>query len=764
MKIKPGKITATILISIVVLLIAIYFAISPVAKYMIEKNSEAWTGRKITMNSLFINLLKWDVTVKGLKVYESKSNTVFFGADRFYTAISLPALIKGEYNIKTIQLVAPNLVIEQNGVHFNYDDLVTRFTAVDTTAKQPAEPSEPLKYRIQNIEITGGTIAYRDKVMQLEAVMQQFKMGCPLLVWNSPDVNAATSFTIKSGGKAEARISLNLDSLSYTLNTKLSEFNLELLAPYMKDFLKTSYAGGLLGCDLRIKGDFDVPEAVAVKGDISLSQMRLDDEAKVTVASWKDFRINIDSLDVAGNIYDFGEISLDEPYIFFEMFDKTDNFSNMMVATTGTATTAETSADTTASVDEVDYSNPFTIMADYIKQISKDYIISNYTAGDVLIHKGHILYKDYTLEDKFVYDLENLEMSSGRIDSKSDSVTFDMSCLTNRSGILKAHLAFDPRDYMNLSANYSIEKMRISDFNPYTKFYVAHAFVEGMLFYYSTNTIKNGQLKSTNLLSIKKIEVSRKIKGMGLMEVPLRMAIAILRDKKGNIELDIPVEGDLKDPDYKLGKVIWQIVKNLIVKVATAPFDLLAKAFGGKEEDIKYVRFEYLQKQFDKDQFKNLGNLGNILSEKPELKITMVQVASRDLEKEALALSLAKATYYKMKIMPSPKDSLDAKDLQAIADISNKDLMFNAWLNERLLPEDVSAMPSQLKCRKLYGDQVLDMEVNNLFANRNKLITDYLVNEKKIDIARIKITNTTDEKSAEFESTPRYTVELYVEE
>ena len=101
---------------------------------------------------------------------------------------------------------------------------------------------------------------------------------------------------------------------------------------------------------------------------------------------------------------------------------------------------------------------------------------------------------------------------------------------------------------MNMSINYNIEKMRISDFNPYSKFYVAHAFVEGMLFYTSTNTIHNGKLKSTNVMSIKKIEVSRKLKGIGLYEMPLRLAITILTDRKGNIDLDITAEGTHK-PD-----------------------------------------------------------------------------------------------------------------------------------------------------------------------------------------------------------------------
>jgi hypothetical protein len=355
-------------------------------------------------------------------------------------------------------------------------------------------------------------------------------------------------------------------------------------------------------------------------------------------------------------------------------------------------------------------------------------------------------------------------MSTGPISSKSDSITCELSCLTNRSGKLKAHLAFDPRDYANMSINYTIDKMRISDFNPYCKFYVAHTFVEGLLYYYSTNTIHNGQLKSTNLMSIKKIEVSKKIKGIGLFELPLRLAIAILRDPKGNIELDIPVEGDLKDPSYKLGKVIWQIVKNLVVKAATAPFNLLAAAFGGQEDDIKFVRFDYLQHEFDSRQMKSLDLIARALTEKPDLKAALVQVASHDAEKELLALSLAKAIYYKKEIMTTPKDSLNAKDMRAIDDISNKDPKFNAWLNQQFLPEDVSALPSQLKCRRLLGEQVLDQEVQKLFDMRNQLVTNFLVNEKKLDPGRIKITNTTDEKSAEFESTPRYTVDFHVDE
>jgi hypothetical protein len=161
---------------------------------------------------------------------------------------------------------------------------------------------------------------------------------------------------------------------------------------------------------------------------------------------------------------------------------------------------------------------------------------------------------------------------------------------------------------------------------------------------------------------------------------------------------------------------------------------------------------------------KSLELISKALEEKPELKVAMVQVASHESEKELLALSLAKGIYYKRQILLTQKDSLDAKDLKAIADISNKDSLFNAWLNQQFLPEDVSGMPSQIKCQILIGDQILGQEVDKLFAIRNKLVLDYLVNVKQIDSTRIKITNTTDEDSAQFESTPRFTVKFVVDE
>jgi hypothetical protein len=756
MRIKPGKLVNKILIGFAILLIAIFFAISPLAKYMIEKNSELWTGRKITMNSLFINLINWNVTVKGLRVYEYKSGRVFFSAIRLHTELSLIQLISGKYMLKTVQVKSPIVVIEQKGEHFNFDDLLKRFTSEDTTRKAPEPDTKPIKYFIEDIAVAAGNIIYRDKLLNHEIVIQNFDLKCPLLAWNEKNIRSTVGFSFNSGGKVFGSLNLNSETLSYSIKAKLDELNLHLVNPYLKDYMKTSHAGGLLSSNLLIKGDFDTPQAIALKGSIGLADFRIDDMNKQTVASWKSFEINIDSLDVAANKYNFGKIILDEPYIKVEIFATDNNFTRMMMP-------SEADTSTGSAVDSIDYSNPFTMMAGYIRQISKDYIVSNYTAQSAEIRNGNIVYNDYTLEDRFTYDLEEFNITSGRIDSQSDSISFNVSCLANRSGRLNAHLAFDPKDYKNMAINYTVDKMRISDFNPYSKFYVAHAFVEGLLHYASANKIHNGILASTNVMHIDKIEVSRRT-GKGLYSLPLRLAIVLLRDRHGNIDLDIPVEGNLNDPTYKLGKVIWKILGNLVVKAATAPYNLLSKAFGASEEELKLIRFNYLQKSFDKQQMKGLDLISESLASKPGLKVALVQVASRENEKEALALFLTKKDYYLENILKTEKDSLSADDLKLVTAISNNDSLYNSWLNTKLLPQDAKPIPAQLKSRMLKGEEWLNQQVSGLFETRNQFILNYLVNEKHLDSLSVKLSNTSDEKSAQFESTPRYEIEFVVDE
>jgi hypothetical protein len=127
----------------------------------------------------------------------------------------------------------------------------------------------------------------------------------------------------------------------------------------------------------------------------------------------------------------------------------------------------------------------------------------------------------------------------------------------------------------------------------------------------------------------------------GLHDLPLRFALFLLKDRNGIIDLDVPVRGDLKDPKVSVGKIIWNTLKNLIVKTAAAPYDLLAKAIGVDPSDIQSIEFAYADTLLT-DQMKHQLDLLLSLEEKKEgLGIELVYYSDLDKEIEQLGLVLA---------------------------------------------------------------------------------------------------------------------------
>lgn len=124
------KILLFTLASLVALFILLAIFISPVARYLIEKYSEEYSGRLINMDYLRINLFNGEVNVKGLRIHEKNKKQVFVGIGEVDAKVGLWRLLYSNYLIKRLQLHRPVVRIIQRGNHFNFDDLVQRFCCI----------------------------------------------------------------------------------------------------------------------------------------------------------------------------------------------------------------------------------------------------------------------------------------------------------------------------------------------------------------------------------------------------------------------------------------------------------------------------------------------------------------------------------------------------------------------------------------------------------------------------------------------------------
>ena len=247
-----------------------------------------------------------------------------------------------------------------------------------------------------------------------------------------------------------------------------------------------------------------------------------------------------------------------------------------------------------------------------------------------------------------------------------------------------------------------------------------------------------------NKMFVEKIYLGKKIHNKTAMHLPFKLALAIMRDKDGNINLVVPVEGDLNNPKFNVWKIVGQVLKNLLLKAVAAPANLFASAFGGKEEDFKEIPFDFAQHELTEKQMEKLSTIKKILDEKPELVLEMKQVIDTAKAIEYLAFFEARKAYFFRHIKHQPiPDSLPAEDLKAIDNIDNSEPSFLSFVDSTLNLYDPLISPLE-KCIRLTGhDKLVALQLARM-ERRNNILRNYLITTLNIPETRFKITTTTD--------------------
>lgn len=743
---KGFKIALIFSAILAVLLIVVVVFISPITKYLIEKYSEEYTGRVIRMDKLAINIFNGSVTAKGFTVYEAKQKNVFCKIDQLDLNITVYKLWSGEYDITSVSVNKPFVRIVQKGDGFNYDDLIKRFFTEDTIQKKAQV--KPVKYWIRQIVVSDAKIAYTNIKPLTNIDIIKANLELPLVSWNDSVYNLRSDFSLATGGDCKVQVKLNSNSYAYQLQTTVTKLNISMLYPYLKDYLKVKSLNGLFDAHMHITGNLNHPTDMAASGNIQAKQFAIVDNTNELLTAIDATEIKIDTVNTRKNMYNFAYITMDHPFFRLSMYDKGFNYERIMT------TPVTVSGDTSAKV----YANIFLMMSGYIQEIVREYDVNNYKVNKLLITRGQCIFTDFTHGDKFRYVLDSMRLESDRINSNNPFLLFDVNARLNTSGKLKGTLKVDPKHYKDIDIDASIKDLLITDFNPYSKYYVATPFLNGKISYINRTTVLGGKLDSKNILDIQQIKAGSKVKNATAMNLPVKLAVSLLRDVKGNVHLDIPVKGSLDDPKFKWGRVVWQVLKNLIIKAATAPFRLLANMFGGREEDFKEMPFEYAQTTIQSNQQTILDRLAKVVTDKPDLKVELVQVTNLQDDMEAVAVYSMKKKYL------SISDNLPQAQVKLRTDsISNNDSLFVKYINAALKTNSI-IQSTEEKCVELMGKEKLQMLVQQQMQQRNSAVRSYLVDQKKIADSSLQIINTKELNQLQKSSPPKYVINIAVKE
>ncbi len=158
---------------------------------------------------------------------------------------------------------------------------------------------------------------------------------------------------------------------------------------------------------------------------------------------------------------------------------------------------------------------------------------------------------------------------------------------------------------------------------PYAVKYAGYPITKGKLSMEVSYKVENEKLAANNHLFLDQLTFGEKVESPTATKLPVLLAVSLLKNSKGEIDINLPISGTLNDPKFSVGGIIIQVIVNLLTKVVTAPFTLLAAAFGGGEE-LGYIEFAPGAAALRDDQTKRLDTLAKALSDRPGLRLDII--------------------------------------------------------------------------------------------------------------------------------------------
>jgi hypothetical protein len=185
-----------------------------------------------------------------------------------------------------------------------------------------------------------------------------------------------------------------------------------------------------------------------------------------------------------------------------------------------------------------------------------------------------------------------------------------------------------------LNINGQMSDLELPPLSTYAVKYAGHGIERGKLSMSVTYVVQpDGQLKATNRLILNQLRFGDKVEG-ATASLPVKLAVALLADRNGVIDLDLPISGSLNDPQFRMGPIIWKIILNLVTKAITAPFTLLASAFGGGGDELSTVAFAPGTATLTPQAAQGLDKVAKALGERPALKLTVIGQANLEVERQ----------------------------------------------------------------------------------------------------------------------------------
>lgn len=612
--------------------------------------------------------------------------------------------------------------------------------AAEPTAqeKAAAAPSKPWQVLLKDVQARDYMIHLADRSQKEPVTLDVGPLNLDMQGYDSLN---KSPFTLKldtavgKQGKLQASGQVNLAPVTAKLDVSTRDIDLRIAQAYISPFIQLELRSGMLASDLKVDLQNTAPLAFTVTGTATVNQLHTLDTIKDRdFVKWQQLDLNGLSY-VHGDALTIDQVKLLQPYARFIINeDRTTNVDDLLIPQPAGATKSTAEKTVVAS-----NSKPLGIRI-----------------GKIDINDGSANFADLTLTPNFATAVQQLNGQVGTIDNRQPApAKVDIKGKVDRYAPVTIKGALNPFNPMaSLDIATSFKRVELTTLTPYSGKFAGFRIRKGRLNLDVHYLITNGQLKAENKLVIEQLQLGEKVDSPDAVDLPIRLAVALLKDTDGTISIELPVTGDLNNPQFSVMPIVWQTLRNLVLRAAQAPFKFIGGLVsGGSSQDLGTVAFSAGSSDLSGDAQAALDKLATALNERPELRLEIEGTSAQTSDGPLIAEQRLEREYQSIwyKILQRRGDKVPANASMLVVDADDKPAMLEGIYRTRLKqqpPAEWQQLGGEERSAKLREAVIKSWAesaalLRQLGQARAGNIKDYLVDKGKLADDRVYFIDTT---------------------
>ncbi|MDD5332703.1 MAG: DUF748 domain-containing protein [Rhodoferax sp.] len=418
-------------------------------------------------------------------------------------------------------------------------------------------------------------------------------------------VKFKAGLSLREGGRLSAQGSLLPGSGAVRADVRVKQLALRPLQPLLDHYLKLKIAGGSVSAQGLLTTGSGTAKSAALRyvGGLDVAGLVLNEEDGDLFASWNNVGAQQLTFSLQPNLLAISELRVLEPNakLIIEN-DRTFNAARLLVPAAPAAAGVEAPAPAAASAE------PFPVRIPRLR-----------------LQNGKLDFTDLSLRPQFAAKIVELNGVVTGLSSNRDSRSqIELDGRVDEFGLarIRGELnPFAPRNSTDL--NVVFKNVDMVPASPYSMKFAGYRIAEGRISLDLQYKVRNSQLEGANQIVIDRLTLGERVDSPDALKLPLELAIAVLKDSDGRIDLGLPVSGDLSDPQFSYGAVVWKAIGNVLGKIVTAPFRALGSLLGFSSDKLEAIDFDPGSATLLPPEREKLKQMAQILAKRSQLKLSV---------------------------------------------------------------------------------------------------------------------------------------------